>query len=174
MLGKRVLEWGFYVGLLVPALVFVFNYVEEYLEGNTFFVETTKPITLNDLPVTTICFGYPDDTYWNELTEEQRIGLENGEYLQNLYVVVHVLEHSELLRPRIDQPLTMENNTLPVPGGEWILKQLWVTPIHRAMLILGAKRLFALCFYFKKLQFSLSVRVTVFCAFLVYALFGNF
>ena len=126
MLFKGILEWGLYVGLLVPALVFVYNYVKEYLEGKTFFVETIKPLTLNDLPVATICFGYLEDTYFNEFTEEQRIRIMNGEYLRR--VEVNILVDSDLLKiDPAEQVLTMENNTIIVPGGEWILKQSRVT-----------------------------------------------
>ena len=35
----KILDLAFYIGLVAPALVFVYNYVEEFLEGKTFFVE---------------------------------------------------------------------------------------------------------------------------------------
>ena len=79
MTVKRTLDWGFYICLLVPAVVFVRNYVEEYLEGKTFFVETTEQLTLDDLPVTTICFGYLGEPgpaqHPANMTAQQRIKL---------------------------------------------------------------------------------------------------
>ena len=129
MLVKRILDWGIYIGLLAPALVFVYHYVEEYLVGKTFFVKTTKPLTLHDLPVMTICFSYPfSSSVRRNLTHSQfellQMELNNGIYLRT--VNVYVSFGSNALTTF---PLTIENNSIPIPeisGGEWILKESFI------------------------------------------------
>ena len=76
---------------------------------------------------------------FDKFMEEQRIGIKNGEYLRKVEVKVWV--DSELLKiDPVEQVLTMENNTIKVPGGEWILMQsrskvlVMVQSIHLLML----------------------------------------
>ena len=107
----RILDLAFSIGLVAPALVFVYYYVTEFLERKTFFVEKSVPLTQNDLPVITMCFSYSSDKFSN-LTEKQRIEIRNGEYLR------------KLLSPMAQRPITIFPNS--EDGREWILKNSWV------------------------------------------------
>ena len=58
MKSKRLLEFILSLCFLVPALIFVENYVQEYLKGETFFVETHEPLSLHDIPTISYCAGW--------------------------------------------------------------------------------------------------------------------
>ena len=45
-----------HLSLLVGAIFFVKNTIEEFLEGNTMYITTQEPLTSNDLPTVTICW----------------------------------------------------------------------------------------------------------------------
>ena len=45
-----------HLSLLVGAIFFVKNTIEEFLEGNTLYITTQEPLTPNDLPTVTICW----------------------------------------------------------------------------------------------------------------------
>ena len=80
MKKRQFLDLALYIVLLIPALVFVHNYVVEYLEGKTIFVQTSIPISAEDVPAITLCFGYNE----YNLTRSERKILNNGEYLKSL------------------------------------------------------------------------------------------
>ena len=43
------------IALLIATLLFVEQLIQEYMEGNTNFSATKKPMTQNDIPTATIC-----------------------------------------------------------------------------------------------------------------------
>ena len=84
---RRFLELALYIVLLIPALVFVHNYVVEYLEAKTIFIETSVPITVEDVPAVTFCFWYNKEQYDNMTHSEltSHFDLE-GEYMKEVEI----------------------------------------------------------------------------------------
>ena len=55
MTVKKLLVLLIYLGLFSVALIFVKQSVQEYLEETTGYTVTHEPLSLNDLPATTLC-----------------------------------------------------------------------------------------------------------------------
>ena len=58
MKAKTFRDIFLYLLLLAPALLFVKNYVADYMDGDTIFVQTREDVTVDDIPTITICTGY--------------------------------------------------------------------------------------------------------------------
>ena len=56
------------ISLLVGAIFFVKQTIEEFLENNTVYITTQEPLTPNDLPTITMRWRVNDDTsvFYNE------------------------------------------------------------------------------------------------------------
>ena len=57
MIVRKPLEVILYLGLLMGAVIFVQQTIEEYRDGATSFIVTQEPISLSDLPTLTICWN---------------------------------------------------------------------------------------------------------------------
>ena len=53
--ASKLFELTINIALLITTLVLVEQLIQEYMEGNTNFSVTKKPITQNDIPTATIC-----------------------------------------------------------------------------------------------------------------------
>ena len=76
--ARKILEFIFYVGLLVFALVFCWQTVQEYTKATTSYSVTQQHITLRDLPTITICWNvdkYRDlgGTYGKDFSIDVRV-----------------------------------------------------------------------------------------------------
>ena len=65
---KRALEVLLYFGLPIGSIVFVKQIIDEYLEGDTFYIVTQEPINSQDLPTVTVC--------WEKKRIEKRFSME--------------------------------------------------------------------------------------------------
>ena len=120
MSAKQFLELVLYIALLIPALVFVHSYVLEYLEGKTFFVQTSKPIRFEDVPAITLCFGYNREQLQN-LTRSEKINLRNGEYLKALNIGILLTDEPHYYQ---FENLTLNDNIKQSSDFEITLEQM--------------------------------------------------
>ena len=56
MMIRKTFDVLLYIGLLIGAIIFVKQTIEEYSHGNTSYTITQEPISLSDLPTLTICW----------------------------------------------------------------------------------------------------------------------
>ena len=124
MKSKRLLKFILSLCFLVPALIFVENYVQEYLKGETFFVETHEPLSLNDVPTISYCAGWP---YIVHRRNDQRLrGCEGsrlhcGNFLDDIKMLIKFGGGSKYL-------LTL-NNTIQYHGLEMRLEKFSPYPM---------------------------------------------
>ena len=109
MKSKRIAELTLYFCFLAPALLFGYNYVVEYLKGETFFVETHEPITAKDMPTFTFCVGWTLIEIGN-MTKDMRARVENGDYVKTINALVTFGNHTHTL--------TLKKNTIRTYGLE--------------------------------------------------------
>ena len=67
MFLRKPFEVLLYIGLLISAIIFVMQTIEEYRNGATSYTVTQEQISLNDLPTFTICWK---KEYYNMNTSE--------------------------------------------------------------------------------------------------------
>ena len=134
MNSKRITELTLYFCFLAPALLFGYNYVVEYLKGETFFVETNEPITAKDMPTFTFCVGWTIAEFAN-LTKDTQVRVENGDYVKTIKAHVTFGNHTHTL--------TLKKNTIRTYGLEMKLERFssyytllhnWFSPIIESCL----------------------------------------
>ena len=117
MKAKTFRDIFIYLLLLAPALLFVKNYVADYMDGDTIFVQMREDVTVDDIPTITICTGYTYHEYSN-LTHGT-MDLSN-EYHKTIEISIKVAENGEITR----QILTLEKNTKKFSDLTITLEQL--------------------------------------------------
>ena len=58
----NILQASLYVLLLLPAIIFVNQTIQEFLRGAATYSEKQEPITLNDLPTIAICLDFGNNS----------------------------------------------------------------------------------------------------------------
>ena len=138
MKRKRFLDITITICLFVPALIFVENYIVEYLKGETLFVETQEPISLKDVPTVTYCAGWPHlilrrsgriPRQWippelrrigaQIFTDVEKNKINNGSLFDEFWINIRFDGHTYHLTP---------NNTIQHQGLEMKLERFFPYP----------------------------------------------